>query len=94
MFAGKKQDFNCTASGWPLPKVKWLMNGTELKDGDMNQTIYLKNKTVGDNLILTLAIFDVDLRHAGEYTCEATNNYGTNNRSMSVTASREFICNI
>ena len=70
------------------------MNGKELKDGDMNQTIYLKNTTDGDTSILTLVIVDLDLRHAGEYTCEASNNYGTNNRSTSVTVSCKFGCNL
>lgn len=64
------------------------MNGKELKDGDMNQTIALEKNSGGDQFKLSLHILDVDLRHAGSYTCEATNNkYRSKRRNVLVTVS-------
>ena len=75
-------------TGWPVPTVTWLMNGKELKDGDMNQTIALEKNSEGDQFNLSLHILDVDLRHAGNYTCEATNNkYRSKRRNVLVTVS-------
>ena len=87
LFAGGNYAFECITAGRPLPTVTWLMNGKELKGGEMNQTIVLEEKSEGDHLNVTLHISDVELRHAGNYTCEAVNKYSMKARNNLVTVS-------
>ena len=89
LFAGRIVGFDCVTSGWPLPTVKWLMNGKELKDGDNDHTVVVERKIKGNHLNLSLAISDVDIAHAGNYTCQATNKFRTKRRDILVTVSCE-----
>lgn len=90
LFAGRKAVFHCIASGLPPPTAKWLMNGKELRNGDLNKTITLERKTDGEQLQLSLHISDVDFGHAGIVTCEAENKYCMKRRSIQVSVSCKF----
>ena len=41
LFVGREAVIFCNVTGWPPLTVKWLMNGTELKDGDLNISVSL-----------------------------------------------------
>ena len=56
----------CRVFGAPKPEVKWIRNGLELTGGRY------KVQTNGD-----LEIIDVGFADAGEYTCYATNKFGS-----------------
>ncbi|KAJ7385109.1 hypothetical protein OS493_017477 [Desmophyllum pertusum] len=72
------------AFGWPLPAVKWLMNGKELRNGDLNQTVSLEEAKDGEQFNLSLHFSEVNTMHAGTFTCEAQNKYHTKERNIQV----------
>ena len=84
LFGGRKASLTCIASGWPLPTVKWFMNGGELTNGDVNQTISLTKEKNEKQLNLSLDIFGANVKHAGYFTCEAKNKYHTKRRHIQV----------
>ena len=84
LFGVRKAVLTCIASGWPLPIVKWLMNGEKLTNGDVNQTISLKEEKDDKQLNSSLYIFEANMKHAGNFTCEAKNKYHTKRRHIQV----------
>ena len=74
----------CIASGWPLPTVKWFMNGEELTNGDVNQTISSREEKNEKQLNSSLDISEANMKHAGNFTCEAKNRYHTKRRHIQV----------
>ena len=84
LFAGRKAVLHCNAAGWPLPTVEWLMNGKQLKDGDLNDTVYLVEKQLREHITLSLHFSDFQLRHSGNFTCEAKNKYHEKRRNVHV----------
>ncbi|XP_050520545.1 neuroglian isoform X2 [Daktulosphaira vitifoliae] len=77
---GRTVIIGCKNSGVPKPQVKWTRNLIELTGG--RYTI-LSN---GD-----LQINDVGFTDTGNYTCIATNNYGTANASGTLTVKTHTI---
>ena len=51
------------------------MNGRELKDGDIKQTIRLEKIKGKEIEYLGLHISEILLEHDGNYTCEVANRY-------------------
>lgn len=41
LFVGREAVIFCNVTSRTPPTVKWLMNGTELKDGDLNISVSL-----------------------------------------------------
>ncbi|XP_078371996.1 uncharacterized protein LOC144655586 [Oculina patagonica] len=60
------------------------MNGKELKDGDLNQTISLEVDRKGEKFNMLLYFSKVNIKHVGNFTCEATNKYHTTKRDIQV----------
>ena len=88
--AERRVNLTCHIGGSPPPSVKWLINGKELRDGDLNRTITIRDNRVhgkfGRNTH-ELLIYNIQLKHAGNYTCEARNKYYTRRRNILVTCS-------
>ena len=78
LFAGENRSVYCFVEGLPPPTVRWLKNNKILKERKSQQ---------GKNLVdLALDFPEVDLHHAGNYTCEASNyKITTKKRSILVT---------
>ena len=89
LFAGRKAVIFCNVTGWPLPTVKWLMNGMELKDGDLNISVSLKEAKNAESINSSLQFSEVDIRHAGFFSCEAKNKYLTRRRNIQVSVTCE-----
>lgn len=85
LFAGKKHSYSCAVEGWPLPVVRWLKNGQELQNDEINQKIIIERRIKGEEHInVTLHILHVDIQGSENFTCEATNNITTESRSFIV----------
>ena len=61
----------------------------ELKDGDLNHSVSLKEEKQADNIYSSLHLSEVDRRHAANFTCEAKNKYLTRWRVIKVTVACE-----
>ncbi|XP_064385915.1 uncharacterized protein LOC135334596 isoform X5 [Halichondria panicea] len=68
--------FTCSASGFPVPTIIWVHNGTQNRD-DENRTTVLC--TMGDRSVTsTLTINMAMVNDSGEYVCNASSpNYDT-----------------
>lgn len=90
LFVGREAVIFCNVTGWPPLTIKWLMNGTELKDGDLNISVSLiKEGKKAESIKSSLHFSEVDLRHAGFFSCEAENNYRTKKRNIKVSVTCE-----
>ncbi|CAB4069469.1 HMCN [Lepeophtheirus salmonis] len=65
---GTNVTVNCQANGLPIPKISWTNNGVQILKGDDRRTV----SPLGD-----LTIHYVSLNDQGNYTCTATNIYGS-----------------
>ena len=76
----------CVTYGVPLPKVKWLRNGVELTNGSRTN-IYMEELEQDGVLFMQslLEICGLDAENdTGTYSCEATNDNGTETQSLQV----------
>ena len=64
METGRNATFTCHASGVPLPRIKWLLNGTEQHSG-------IISKRSGIAVESTLVLIQLTERHTGPVTCLA-----------------------
>lgn len=73
LFAGENRSFYCFVEGLPPPTVRWLKNNKILKERKSQQGKHLAD--------LALDFPELDLHHAGNYTCETSNNNTITNKS-------------
>lgn len=99
LFAGKRQVLKCTTWGFPTPSIKWLKDGVVLAEWNAYGSYPMPRKDVLRNSILyflrtptrmdgktvhEVHFYNLELGHAGNYTCEAKNNYYTRRRNITV----------
>ena len=87
LFAGENRSVYCFVEGRPPPTVRWLKNNKILKERKSQQGKYLVD--------LALDFPEVDLHHAGNYTCEASNDNTITKKStilVTVSCKHLFIC--
>ena len=60
------------------------MNGKELRNGDLNQTVSLEEEKDEEQFNLSLHFSELNIRHAVNFTCEAKNEYHTKRRNVQV----------
>lgn len=87
LFAGGSHVLKCHTWGIPSPAVKWMRNGQELKDGDLNGTISLGEHGVVGLITIELHFSNVQSAHNGNYTCESRNKYNTKRLNLTVLVS-------
>ena len=89
LFVGRKAVVFCNVTGWPPPTVKWLMNGKELKNGFLNISVSPEEGKKAKSINSSLHFSEVDIRHAGFFSCEAENMYHTKKRNIQVSVTCE-----
>ena len=65
---GDRLELNCLSEGGPLLEYTWLFSGDIIDNANTS----------------TLTIEDVNTSHAGDYTCNVTNDAGTENITVTV----------
>ena len=73
LLIGSPLEWRCEATGNPKPSVAWMKNGQKL-EADLDTVI------TSDGTRLTVT--NVDLSHAGQYTCKANNSLGEDSTSV------------
>ncbi|KAG8195169.1 hypothetical protein JTE90_023344 [Oedothorax gibbosus] len=71
---------SASLKGYPIPKVKWTLDGKDLKD-DKNYIISTENNGTSHSLKLKKA----NRSQTGKYVCEATNEMGSSTTSGALT---------
>ena len=89
--------FECTATGIPAPNITWSRDGVELSDNRVtvsNSTPTSYNRSAGEVVQIvtrTLSLASTVDGDSGNYTCNATNNAGTDSETFELVVQSEFI---
>jgi hypothetical protein len=75
--------YTVQASGSPKPVVRWLHDGKEVKP---SARVHITN----DGDVYKLAIDSVDLKDAGKWQCEVSNDLGKKVLQAELAVSREY----
>ena len=80
-FIGSDQALKCDTNGFPVPKISWFKDGKSLK------SLVISNRENIEKFVTTqngfwLIVDDLDREDEGVYTCEATNELGTDTKSF------------
>ena len=73
---GEQLQLNCSSEGGPILEYSWLFSGDIIPNAYMN----------------TFTIDNVNTTHAGDYTCNVTNNAGL--QSSTITAYSKSLLNV
>ena len=65
---GEELQLNCSSEGGPVLEYTWLLSGDIIPNANMN----------------TLTIDNVNTTHAGDYSCNVTNDAGTDSDIITV----------
>ena len=65
---GEQLQLNCSSEGGPVLEYTWLLSGNTIPNANNS----------------TLTIDNVNATHAGDYTCNVTNNAGYQNYTVTV----------
>ena len=65
---GEQLQLNCSSEGGPVLEYTWLLSGDIIPNANTS----------------TLTIDDVNTTHAGDYTCNVTNDAGTDSDTITV----------
>ena len=65
---GEQLQLNCSSEGGPVLEYTWLFSGDTIPDANNS----------------TLTIDNVNTTHAGDYTCNVTNDAGDQNDTVTV----------
>ena len=65
---GEQLQLNCSSEGGPILEYTWLLSGDIIPNANTS----------------TLIIDNVNTIHAGDYTCNVTNNAGTDTNTITV----------
>lgn len=75
--------YTVQAAGTPKPIVRWLHEGKEVKP---SSRVHLTN----DGDVYKLEIDNVDMKDAGQWQCEISNDLGKDVLKAQLTVSREY----
>lgn len=79
MWAGRAVELPCTASGYPVPAIRWLKDGRPLPADSR----WAKR-------ITGLTISDLRTEDSGTYICEVTNTFGSAEATGTLTVVGEW----
>lgn len=84
---GNTPELECRAYGWPVPRVSWWLNGSQIHHLDAQNT-YLLHQQAVNVLSMKILIMREEHQHA-KFTCRADNVFGTSERSVEIQVRRE-----
>lgn len=58
---------DCTASGFPVPMISWIHNGTVIDPEESDQVTIIQSRQITS----TLRVTSTTLSHSGDYVCSA-----------------------
>ena len=70
---GRSATFTCVAEGEPTPTIQWDFEGLAVSDDESTSTINITTTST----MSTLTVLNISPSDDGTYTCNATNNHGT-----------------
>ena len=73
----------CTASGFPVPVVSWIHNGTVIDPEESDQIVITQNLLSRQSLS-SLRVTSTTLNHSGDYICSAVSTGFNASTSQSV----------
>lgn len=76
---GEKLTIECTARGYPPPKITWLRDGKVLTNKDGLDIKF--DQATGQS---TFIIPSATLKHLGKYECKIENQYGTHSSEIDI----------
>ena len=80
---GNSVSFNCSASGPSNLTITWKASGTPITTPDGNVTIAtLDLGDDGGSITSTLTILSTGLQHQGNYSCVASNQFGSDEKTV------------
>ncbi|XP_022807987.1 hemicentin-1-like [Stylophora pistillata] len=83
---GNTPELECRAYGWPVPRVSWWLNGSQIHHLDAQNTYLLHQQAVN---VLSMKILIVREEHQhSKFTCRADNVFGTSERSVEIQVRR------
>uniref|UniRef100_A0A3B3QAN7 Ig-like domain-containing protein n=1 Tax=Paramormyrops kingsleyae TaxID=1676925 RepID=A0A3B3QAN7_9TELE len=74
---GSRARFECEIEEAPNVKFKWFKSGSEMRDSD-------KCRIISHHLSSSMELLNPTKAESGEYTCKATNKYGSDSCSASL----------
>ena len=84
--------FVCQAIGVPVPYIRWYFNGVMVNLSDSSKynssSMYLNESIIES----TLNIINAESSDVGTYTCEAENDFGTDQSSGVLTVNGKYEC--
>lgn len=85
-------EFYCNAIAKPAASIRWLRNGSILSRPQIRVTHSTDSNDCNDDnpnnrctSYSVLQIFNTRLADSGQYVCSASNTYGSDSRSVSLT---------
>ena len=72
---GEELQLNCSSEGGPVLEYTWIFSGSIIPNANTS----------------TLTINSVNTAHAGDYTCNVTNDAGTDNNTITVYSKSPYI---
>ena len=73
---GEQLQLNCLSEGGPVLEYTWLLSGNTIPNANTD----------------TLTINSVSTTHAGDYTCNVTNDAGTDSNTITVYSKSLLYC--
>ena len=75
---GEELQLNCSSEGGPELEYTWLFSGDMIPNANTD----------------ILVIDNVNTSHAGDYTCNVTNNAGTDSDTVTVYSKSVYVCTL
>lgn len=83
---GNTPELECRANGWPVPRVSWWLDGSEIQHFDDDYTYILRR--YGENILFMKIISVTKKYQHAKFTCRADNVFGTSERSVEIQVRR------
>lgn len=90
--SGSQVSMTCTTTGFPVPLVSWLFNGSQLMSSLSDITMQLQYPTGLFNVTSTLRIPNLALGNTGDYSCSSVTYLALKQEQVSYEIPFEVLC--